>query len=109
MLRTSRKQGWRNRCYSVCRRGSITRPITLTPTPPRPRHGACDTTANRGPTQSQADLEQGFVGPWLGRGVDTRSSTPDTSNFGRPAAGSSSCSPSFLRIRQYSLPCRHHV
>ncbi|KAF9000517.1 hypothetical protein BDZ89DRAFT_1170309 [Hymenopellis radicata] len=28
-----------------------------------------DTNPNRGPTQSQADLAQGFVGPWLGGGV----------------------------------------
>ncbi|KAF9000525.1 hypothetical protein BDZ89DRAFT_1246818 [Hymenopellis radicata] len=33
-----------------------------------------DTMPKRGPTQSQADLAQGFVGPWLGGGVPPRSS-----------------------------------
>ncbi|KAF9009292.1 hypothetical protein BDZ89DRAFT_532706 [Hymenopellis radicata] len=44
---------------------------------PRLRHRSRmmhDASSNHGPTQSQADLEQGFVGPWLGGGLPSRSS-----------------------------------
>ncbi|KAF9038783.1 hypothetical protein BDZ89DRAFT_1035533 [Hymenopellis radicata] len=49
-------EGWRIRCCSVCWRTACARQPHII-------------VLLRGPTQSQADLEQGFVGPWLGGGV----------------------------------------
>ncbi|KAF9029635.1 hypothetical protein BDZ89DRAFT_1038397 [Hymenopellis radicata] len=37
---------------------------------------AADRCWQRGPMESQADLEQGFVGPWLGGGVVAKSYRP---------------------------------
>ncbi|KAF9042622.1 hypothetical protein BDZ89DRAFT_1203395 [Hymenopellis radicata] len=62
-----RMRSWHstNRCCSVCRQTALR--VTVDDI-----WRDDDTLPNRGPTQSQADLEQGFVGRWLGGGVALR-------------------------------------
>ncbi|KAF9024416.1 hypothetical protein BDZ89DRAFT_121625 [Hymenopellis radicata] len=56
----------------------------------------------RGPMESQADLEQGFVGPWLGGGVVAKSSRP----YSIPSI--TGLSPTVIRYAQ-SIACRADI
>ncbi|KAF8999735.1 hypothetical protein BDZ89DRAFT_717983 [Hymenopellis radicata] len=100
-----------NGCCPVCRRAAL-RVLSYPPPPHR------DTIPNRGPTQSQADLEQGFVGPWLGDGVDAQSFPLNSLDRFPSRITASFPSPALLPLARKCVPSppstqlmprRHHV